>query len=117
MPLPCTTAIPTTSWDQCPLTTGRHPLEVSNASSQEHRSPGRIDFAHDAKAIEKFEKMGFVMSGKRRKRKDPNAIDEESRKAGFKLQKAEKALRETEIVAQFKAMIDARHDTGSETKR
>jgi hypothetical protein len=56
--------------------------------------------------------MGFVMSGKRRKRKEP--IDEETK---AKLQKEEKASRETEIVAQFKAMIQAREEASSRSKR
>jgi hypothetical protein len=53
--------------------------------------------------------MGFVMSGKRRKRKDPpQPVDEDSRKAVLKLQKEERASRESEIVAKFKAMIQER---------
>lgn len=48
------------------------------------------------------------MSGNRRKRKHQQNADEASRKANFKLQKEEKALRETELVARFKEMIQER---------
>ena len=86
--------------------------ELSNTSQQEQTkqsSPRRTEFGHDAKDIERFEQMGFVMSGNRRKRKhQQQSLDEASRKAGFKLQKEEKALRETELVARFKEMIQER---------
>jgi len=89
------------------------PMPAENNRQEQNKRPrGRNEFAHDAKAIEKFEQMGFVMSGKRRKRKEP--IDEETK---AKLQKEEKASRETEIVAQFKAMIQAREEASSRSKR
>jgi hypothetical protein len=54
--------------------------------------------------------MGFVMSGNRRKRKS-EATDDVSTKAGLLLQKEEKALREIEIVARFREMIQERKET------
>lgn len=49
------------------------------------------------------------MSGNRRKRKqNQQTTDEISKKAGYKLQKEEKASRETELVARFKEMIHER---------
>jgi NF-kappa-B-activating protein C-terminal domain len=87
-------------------------LELSNTSQQEQvnkRPRGRGEYGHDAKDIEKYEQMGFVMSGNRRKRKqNQQTVDEISKKAGYKLAKEEKALRETELVARFKEMIQER---------
>ena len=84
----------------------------SNTSQQEQRSRralGRGEFGHDPKDIEKYEQMGFVMSGNRRKKKQPAAaMDEASKKAGYLLLKEEKQLRETELVARFKEMIENR---------
>ena len=54
--------------------------------------------------------MGFVMSGNRRKRKHQQTADEVSKKADFKVQKEEKALREMELVARFKEMIQNRKE-------
>lgn len=65
---------------------------------------------YDAKDIERFEQMGFVMSGNRRKRKHQQNADEVSKKADFKVQKEEKALREMELVARFKEMIQNRKE-------
>ena len=52
--------------------------------------------------------MGFVMSGNRRKKKQPPTTDEVSKKAGYKLQKEERQMREIELVARFKEMIEQR---------
>jgi hypothetical protein len=52
--------------------------------------------------------MGFVMSGNRRKRKYQQNVDEASKKSDFKSKKEEKALKETELVARFKEMIEER---------
>jgi len=52
------------------------------------------------------------MSGNRRKRKQLAAAAEEiSKRDVLKLQKEEKALRETELVARFKEMIQERKGT------
>jgi len=86
-------------------------IYFSNTSHQEQRSRrilGRGEFGHDPKDIEKYEQMGFVMSGNRRKKKQPPAVDEASRKAGYKIHKEERQLRETELVARFKEMIENR---------
>lgn len=52
--------------------------------------------------------MGFVMSGNRRKKKQTPAADEALKKAGYRIQKEERQLRETELVARFKEMIENR---------
>jgi hypothetical protein len=117
---PHQTRIQTTCSDRCQLKITRSPPEdLSNTSHREQpkRPLRRAEFGHDAKDIEKYEQMGFVMSGNRRKRKDPPLMDEESKKAGYKLQKQEKASRESEIVAKFKAMIQGRQaEIGSGSK-
>jgi len=86
--------------------------DYSNTSQQEQRSRrvlGRGEFGHDPKDIEKYEQMGFVMSGNRRKKNQPaGPMDEASRKAGYQLLKEEKQLRETELVARFKEMVENR---------
>jgi hypothetical protein len=48
--------------------------------------------------------MGFVMSGSRKQKKE--STDATSRTAGFKVQKAERQIRETELMAKFKEMIE-----------
>jgi NF-kappa-B-activating protein C-terminal domain len=72
------------------------------------RPRGRAEFGHDPKDIERYEKMGFVMSGNRKRRKVPQVTDEELRKAGFAVQKEVRDLREKELVARFKEMIETR---------
>ena len=64
---------------------------------------------HTPKDIEQFEQMGFVMSGKRRKRK--LQTDDPAQKL-FGLSKEQKALKETELVARFKEMIEERKGNG-----
>jgi NF-kappa-B-activating protein C-terminal domain len=63
-------------------------------------------YGHAPQDIEKFEQMGFVMSGSRRKSKQQ--AEDASKKTGLILQKEDKALRETELVARFKEMIQER---------
>jgi hypothetical protein len=85
------------------------PINTRQQQSKSKRPPRRGEYGHDAEEIEKFERMGFVMSGNRRKRKN-DSTDDTSTKAGLMLQKEEKALRETEIVARFREMIQERKE-------
>jgi len=83
-------------------------FELSNASEQQRvtkRTLRRGEFGHDPKDIERYEQMGFVMSGNRRKK---HSTDEASKKGDFTSQKEERALREMELVARFKEMIEER---------
>lgn len=50
--------------------------------------------------------MGFVMSGKRRKKK-------QTQSPAIILSQEEKALRETELVARFKEMIEGQKGKGN----
>jgi hypothetical protein len=68
------------------------------------QNPGRSEYGHDAKDIERFEQMGFVMSGKRRKRKN----SEDTKKRGPGALKEEKLVREREIVSKFREMVEER---------
>jgi uncharacterized protein (UPF0303 family) len=56
--------------------------------------------------------MGFVMSGKRRKKKAAKQVDKSSRKAGLQQAKEEKELKESELVAKFKEMVQGYKDVG-----
>jgi NF-kappa-B-activating protein C-terminal domain len=79
--------------------------------SQQARSTrprGRAEFGHDPKDIERYEQMGFVMSGNRKRRKVPQVTDDELRKAGFAVQKEVRDLKEKELVARFKELIETR---------
>jgi len=72
------------------------------------RPRGRGEFGHDPKDIERYEQMGFVMSGNRKKRRQPEMSDEQLRKAGYAAQKEVRDLKEKELVAKFKTMIEMR---------
>ena len=71
------------------------------------RPPRKGDYGHDAKDIERFEQMGFVMSGNRRKRKTSDD-GKNGKNKGVGALKEEKMLRETEIVNKFREMIQER---------
>ena len=73
-----------------------------------NRPRGRAEFGHDPKDIERYEQMGFVMSGNRKRRKVPQVTDEDLRKAGFAVQKDVRDLKEKELVARFKELIETR---------
>jgi hypothetical protein len=64
---------------------------------------------HTAEDIERFEQMGFVMSRNRKKKKSAQIS---SRKAGILHAKEEKEMRESELVARFKEMIEGQKGKG-----
>jgi len=58
---------------------------------------------HTAEEIERFEQMGFIMSDKRRKKRQKQ---DASTKAGLILTQEEKEMRESELVARFKELVE-----------
>jgi NF-kappa-B-activating protein C-terminal domain len=88
-----------------------HHAKILVDISQQARSTrprGRAEFGHDPKDIERYEQMGFVMSGNRKRRKVPQVTDDELRKAGFAVQKEVRDLKEKELVARFRELIETR---------
>lgn len=77
------------------------------------RIPRRGEIGLEADEIEKFEQVGYVMSGSRhrrmnavRMRKENQVISAEEKRGILKLQKEEKDKREAMIREQFKSLID-----------
>ena len=97
-------------WGRCQRNLRNHEVRYyTNASERQtstiHSKSTKI--GHDAEDIEKFERMGFVMSGNRRKKKpSTKSAEKSSRKASLMQAREEKELRESELVSRFKAMIE-----------
>ncbi|KAM0756594.1 DUF926-domain-containing protein, partial [Meredithblackwellia eburnea MCA 4105] len=79
------------------------------------RIPRRGEIGLESEQIEKFESMGYVMSGSRhrrmnavRVRKENQVISAEEKRGILKMQAEEKAKRENQIVASFKEIVDQR---------
>ena len=96
--------------DQCLPIQGISRLFGLSYTSPQDRKPRRAlrrgESGYNPEDIERFEQMGFVMSGSRRKGKQN---EEASKKGDFKSQKKEKDLQEMELVARFKEMIEERN--------
>lgn len=99
----------TTLLDLCLKSLGTALLTSSNASAQDsakRRRLGKGEYGHQPEDIERYEKMGFVMSGNRRSKKGGSSNVESSSRPGLLQQREEKALRETELVARFKELAE-----------
>ncbi|KAK4705811.1 NF-kappa-B-activating protein, partial [Phenoliferia sp. Uapishka_3] len=77
------------------------------------RIPRRGEIGMESEQIEKFETMGYVMSGSRhrrmnavRVRKENQVISAEEKRGILKMQAEEKAKRENQIVSSFKELVD-----------
>ncbi|WVR08217.1 hypothetical protein IAU60_005264 [Kwoniella sp. DSM 27419] len=77
------------------------------------RIPRRGEIGLESDQIEKFEQMGYVMSGSRhqrmnavRLRKENQVINEAEKRAILKLQREEKEKKEGMIITQFKEMME-----------
>jgi len=98
----------TTFLDLCLRRLGTAFLTSSNASAQDSakRRVGKGEYGHQPEDIERYEKMGFVMSGNRRTKKGGSGNAESPARPALMQQREEKALRETQLVARFKELAE-----------
>ncbi|UZJ54416.1 hypothetical protein CBS101457_003736 [Exobasidium rhododendri] len=90
---------------------------MANFVQEGKRIPRRGEIGLSSDQIEGFEKQGYVMSGSRhqrmnavRMRKENQIISAEEQRSILKMRAEEKQKKETEIVAQFKDMIESMGD-------
>ncbi|GAA5906838.1 NKAP family protein [Sporobolomyces salmoneus] len=83
--------------------------------SSDQRIPRRGEIGMESDQIEKFEQVGYVMSGSRhrrmnavRVRKENQVISAEEKRGILQLAAQEKVKRENEIVASFRELVDSK---------
>lgn len=89
----------------------------------DERIPRRGEIGLTSNEIEKYEQVGYVMSGSRhrrmnavRMRKENQVISAEEKRGILKMQKEEKEKREGLIVGGFKEMLEEKLKTSSSSK-